>query len=164
MTLDRLALRSGVVFEVQRHAYIGYYTLKGNQMYLIKPTTFMNLSGKAIHYWLDSEKIPIENLLVITDDLALPFGTIRLRTKGSHAGHNGLKNIDQWLNNQPYARLRIGIGNDFPKGRQVEYVLGRFTAEQESALPTLLDRAADCVESFVLAGPYNTMNTFNSGS
>lgn len=162
MTLDRLAHRSSVPFSLQRHAYVGQYTLKGNQIILIKPTTYMNLSGKAVRYWLDAEKIPIENLLVVTDDIALPFGTLRLRIKGSPAGHNGLKNIDEWLNTQQYARLRVGIGNDFPKGKQVEYVLGRFTDSQTLELPALLDRAADCVESFVLAGAHATMNKFNS--
>lgn len=162
MTLDRLAHRSGVSFSLQRHAYVGHYTLKGNHIILIKPTTYMNLSGKAVRYWLDAEKIPIENLLVVTDDIALPFGSLRLRMKGSHAGHNGLKNIDEWLNTQQYARLRMGIGNDFPKGKQVEYVLGRFTDSQTLQLPAFLDRAADCIESFVLAGAYATMNKFNS--
>lgn len=122
----------------------------------------MNLSGKAIHYWLDTEKIPLENLLVITDDIALDYGVLRLRTRGSYAGHNGLRNVEEWLKTNQYARLRIGIGNDFPKGRQVDYVLGRFTSQDESKLPEILERAADCAESFVLAGAHITMNKYNS--
>lgn len=122
----------------------------------------MNLSGKAIHYWLEAEKIPLENLLVVTDDIALNLGFIRLRTKGSHAGHNGLRNVEEWLKTTQYARLRIGIGNNFPKGQQVDYVLGQFTASEQATLPKLLDKAADCVESFVLSGAHATMNKFNS--
>lgn len=124
----------------------------------------MNLSGKALHYWIESENIPIEHLLVITDDIALDYGVLRLRTKGSHAGHNGLKNIEEWLKTPQYPRLRIGIGNDFPKGQQVNYVLGRFSPIQELKLPDILERAADCAESFVLAGAHSTMNKFNSAS
>lgn len=122
----------------------------------------MNLSGKAIHYWLEAEKIPPGNLLVVTDDLALPFGTLRLRIQGSNAGHNGLKSVEEWLKTKHYARLRLGIGNNFPKGKQVDYVLGTFSEEEAAGLPAFIDRAVDCIESFVLAGAHATMNKFNS--
>ncbi|GCD80463.1 aminoacyl-tRNA hydrolase [Schleiferia thermophila] len=164
LTLDHLALRSGVNFALQRHAFLASYTLKGHSIYLIKPTTYMNLSGKAIHYWLEAEKITLENLLVVTDDLALPFGTLRLRIQGSHAGHNGLKNVEEWLKTRQYARLRLGIGNNYSKGKQVDYVLGKFSDEEASLLPPFIDRATDCIETFILAGAHIAMNKFNSGT
>lgn len=121
----------------------------------------MNLSGKAIAYWLQELKIPKENLLVIVDDLALPLGTLRMRAKGSSAGHNGLKNIEQFLGGQDYARLRFGIGNDFQKGQQVDFVLSNFTQEEFTLLPSIMDRAEEMVKSFCTIGPERTMNFFN---
>ena len=123
LTLDRLAGQKGEVFEVSRLAEVSSVKHKGRTLYLIKPTTFMNLSGKAVNYWLQELKIPKENLLVLTDDIALPFGTLRMRAKGSSAGHNGLKNIEQLTGGQNYPRLRMGVGDDFHKGQQVDYVL-----------------------------------------
>ena len=143
-----------------------YYSIqelkfKGKQLHLIKPNTFMNLSGKAIAYWLQELKIPKENLLVIVDDLALPFGTLRMRTKGSSAGHNGLKNIELLLAGQEYARLRFGIGNEFNKGQQVDYVLSNFTPKEFEELPPLMDQAEEMVKSFCTIGSERTMNFFN---
>ena len=121
----------------------------------------MNLSGKSVRYWLEKEKIPIENLMVITDDINLPFGTIRIKTKGSDGGHNGLKDIQETVGSQLYARFRFGIGSEFSKGKQVDYVLGEWTAEENEKLPERLQRSSALIESFVLAGPQITMNTFN---
>lgn len=121
----------------------------------------MNLSGKAINYWLQHEKIPLENLLVVVDELALPFGSIRLKTKGSDGGHNGLKSIQQILGTSNYSRLRFGIGNDYPKGQQVNYVLSPWSADENAALSPLIEKATDAIKSFVLAGPGITMTQFN---
>ena len=122
----------------------------------------MNLSGNAVRYWLNQEKIPTENLLVVTDDLALPFGALRLKGKGSNAGHNGLGNIQSVLNTQEYARLRFGIGSDFSRGRQVDYVLDNFSDEEEDALPAKLETCGEIIKSFCLAGIQNTMNQYNN--
>ena len=121
----------------------------------------MNLSGKSINYWLQHEKIPLENLLVVVDELALPFGSIRIKTKGSDGGHNGLRNIQDVLGTTQYARLRFGIGNDFPKGQQVNYVLSPWSEEELSALPPRIEKASEAIKSFVLAGPNVAMNQFN---
>ena len=129
---------------------------------LLKPNTFMNLSGNAVRYWLQKENIPVENLLVVVDDLALPFGTLRLKPKGSDAGHNGLKNIQQILGTQEYCRLRFGIGSDFPRGGQIDYVLGKFPPAELELMPEKLKRAAEIVKSFCLAGVQITMNQFNN--
>ena len=129
---------------------------------LLKPSTYMNLSGNAVRYWLQKENIPIENLLVVVDDLALPFGTLRLKPKGSDAGHNGLKHICETLGTQVYSRLRFGIGNDFPRGGQVDFVLGAFPPEQEAELPEKLERAGEIIKSFCLAGVQQTMNQYNN--
>ena len=128
---------------------------------LLKPSTYMNLSGKAVSYWLKAEKIPQENLLVVVDDIALPFGTIRIRAKGSDGGHNGLKSIAELLGNSDYARLRFGIGGDFPKGFQVDYVLGEWTPDERATLPGRIGTAAEAVLSFGTAGLERTMNGFN---
>ena len=138
------------------------WRLKGHLVYLLKPSTYMNLSGNAVRYWMQKEKIALENVLIVVDDLALPFGSLRLKPKGSDAGHNGLKHIQQILGTNQYARLRFGIGNDFPKGAQVDYVLGPFTDEQERELPQRLDVAEEIIRSFVLCGIQNTMNQFNN--
>ncbi len=159
--LDALAGASNIFFAPDRYASVARFNLKGRQFILIKPSTYMNLSGKAVRYWLEHENIPSENLLVVTDDLALPYGTLRMRTKGSDGGHNGLKDIIATLGNQNFARIRFGIGSDFSKGQQVDYVLGNWN---ETELPTLkanLARAAEMTISFALAGAANTMSKYN---
>ncbi len=160
--LDALAGASNSFFSPGRLADVAEIKHRGKRLILIKPTTYMNLSGKAINYWLQQENIPTENLLVVVDDLALPFGTIRLRPNGSDAGHNGLKSIQELLGHNKYARLKFGIGNDFPKGQQVDYVLGRWTAEEEKALEPRVKQAAHAVLSFVSNGMGNTMAAFNN--
>jgi PTH1 family peptidyl-tRNA hydrolase len=162
LTLDRLADEHNVSFELSRHAEHAELKYKGKQIHLIKPTTYMNLSGKAVSYWMQELKITRENILVVVDDLALPFGTLRLRTKGSAAGHNGLKNIEQLLGVQEYARLRFGIGDDFHKGQQVDYVLSNFTKKEIEELPLLMDKAGEMILSFCTIGAARTMSLFNS--
>jgi PTH1 family peptidyl-tRNA hydrolase len=161
MVLDRLAAQEGLKFDLGRLAYGAEYKFKGRSVYLIKPTTYMNLSGKAVNYWLKELKIPVENFMVITDDIALPFGKLRVRPKGSHAGHNGLRNIQEILGTDQYARLKFGVGSDFPKGRQVDYVLGEFPKAEFDFLPERLDKAADIIRSFCTLGTEQTMNNFN---
>lgn len=162
LVLDRLADVKGITFSLSRHAEKAELKFKGKQIHLIKPTTYMNLSGKAIAYWLQELKIPKENLLVVVDDIALPFGTLRMRKQGSAAGHNGLTHIEQALGGTDYARLRFGIGNNFSKGQQVDYVLGNFTQEEFQALPPLMDKASEMILSFCTIGPDRTMSLFNS--
>lgn len=161
LILDRIADNHKIDFKTERLADRAELKYKGRQLHFIKPNTFMNLSGKAIAYWLQELKIPKENLLVIVDDLALPFGTLRMRTKGSAAGHNGLKNIELLLNGQDYSRLRFGIGNTFSKGQQVDFVLSNFSKEEITELPALMDKAAEMVYSFCTIGPERTMNFHN---
>ena len=159
--LDALASASNVVFSDKRYGWVAEYKYKSRIFILLKPTTFMNLSGRAVNYWLRKENIPIENLLVLTDDLALPFGTLRLRAKGSDAGHNGLKNINETLGRQDYARLRFGIGDNFRQGQQVDYVLSEWTRDEEKELPFLIDKCTDIIHSFGTIGVTMTMNQFN---
>ena len=159
--LDYLAKKESLSFETQRFADVTVYKFKGRQFILIKPNTYMNLSGKAILYWLNKENIPLENLLVITDDLNLPFGTIRLKTKGSDGGHNGLKDTQDKLQTTNYNRFRFGISDAFSQGRQVDYVLGEWTPEEDSKLEERLDKAVELIKSFGTAGINITMNTFN---
>lgn len=161
-TLDAFAEASNVFFENQRYGAIATCRLKGRSLLLLKPSTFMNLSGNALRYWMQQEKIPLENVLVIVDDLALPFGTLRLKPNGSDAGHNGLKNIQEILGTDNYARLRFGIGNDFPKGYQVEHVLKPFTTEEQVLIPERLEKVIEIIKSFCLAGLQPTMNLFNN--
>lgn len=161
LILDRIADNHKIDFKTERLADRAELKYKGRQLHFIKPNTYMNLSGKAIAYWLQELKIPKENLLVIVDDIALPFGTLRMRTKGSAAGHNGLKNIELVLNGQDYSRLRFGIGNTFSKGQQVDFVLSNFTKEEIAELPTLMDKAAEMTYSFCTLGPERTMNFHN---
>jgi PTH1 family peptidyl-tRNA hydrolase len=161
MVADALAKKAMVSFFNMRLAYYTEYNFKGRSIHLIKPTTFMNLSGKALNYWMQELKIPVENILIIVDDLAIPFESIKLKPKGSNAGHNGLKSIEASLGTQNYARLRFGIGDNYPKGRQVDYVLSGFDKDEQPALPALIDRCVDMVESFVTAGPELTMTRFN---
>lgn len=161
MVADTLAEEAGVRFESKRYGDMAVVRVKNCELMVLKPSTFMNLSGVAVRYWMNHEKLPLENLLVVVDDLALPFGTIRLRKSGSDAGHNGLKNIADQLGTQAYARLRFGVGNDFPKGGQIDFVLGRFPEEEQRQLPDVLKRAADAVKTYCLAGPDMAMNRFN---
>ena len=159
--LDAFAKASNVFFAENRYGATCEVKLKGRTMVLLKPSTFMNLSGNALRYWMTKEKIEIENVLVVVDDIALPFGTLRLKPKGSDAGHNGLKNIQEILGHSNYARLRFGIGSEFSKGRQVEYVLGKWTAEQATAIPQRAEICIDIIRSFCLAGLELTMTQFN---
>ncbi len=159
--LDFLAQKEGLDFQTVRLGAMTIYKLKGKQFLLLKPNTYMNLSGKAVQYWMQAEKIPLENVLVITDDLNLSFGTIRIKAKGSDGGHNGLKNINQVLNTQEYARFRFGISDAFKKGQQVDYVLGEWSEEEKVKLPERLEKASDVIRSFGLIGLAKTMNEFN---
>lgn len=159
--LDFYAKKNGISFQTAKLGDLAEHKLKGRSVFLLKPNTYMNLSGKALKYWMDKEGIPAENVLVITDDLNIAFGTIRIKSKGSDGGHNGLKSIQQLLNTTEYPRFRFGISDDFKKGRQVDYVLGEWTEEEEKLLPERFEKAAEVIDSFVLAGLANTMNTFN---
>jgi PTH1 family peptidyl-tRNA hydrolase len=161
LVLDRYADNEKARFSTQRLADKAEVKFKGRQLHLVKPNTFMNLSGKAVNYWMNELKIPIENVVVIVDDIALPFGSLRLRGKGSSAGHNGLTHIEETLNTQQYARLKFGIGNNFPKGAQVDYVLGRFTPNEFKVLPEAMDKAIKMIQSFCTAGLERTMSGFN---
>lgn len=161
MVADELAKQAKVSFANLRLAYYTEISYKGRKIYVIKPTTYMNLSGKAVNYWMQELKIPIENVMVIVDDLALPFGTIRLKPKGSSAGHNGLKSIESVVGGVNYPRLRFGISDDFPKGRQIDYVLSGFDEEEQPALPALIDRCIEMIYSFATAGAELTMTRFN---
>lgn len=158
---DTFVLKNGGNFTLDRHAYVSTVKWKGKTFVVIKPTTYMNLSGKAMKYWMDKENIPVENTLVIVDDLALPLGTLRIRPSGSDAGHNGLKNIALVLQGDQYPRLRFGIGNNFPKGRQVDFVLGRWTNEELPVIKEKVLRSAEIIESFAAQGIVKTMNTYN---
>ena len=162
MTVDALAKASTVFFSSDRLADVAELKWKGKTIILIKPTTFMNLSGKAVNYWLQAEKIPRENLLVITDDIALPLGTLRLKGKGSDGGHNGLKSINEVLASTEYARLRMGVGNEFAKGKQVNYVLGEWSKEELTALEPRIQIACDMIRSFAAIGIQLTMTNFNN--
>lgn len=161
MVVDNLAKAAGATFKDGRYGFTTTLSIKGRQLLLLKPSTYMNLSGNGVRYWMQKENIGIENLLIVVDDLALPVGALRLKGKGSDAGHNGLKHIAATLGTQNYARLRFGIGNDFPKGAQVDYVLGHFSDEDWKILPERLDMAGEIVKSFCLAGIDITMNQFN---
>lgn len=159
--LDAFAKASNIVFTEGRYGAVAQCRVKNKELVLLKPNTYMNLSGNAVRYWMNEEKIPVENLLVLVDDVALPFGQLRLKGNGSAGGHNGLKNIEQMIGTAKYARLRFGLGNDYPKGAQIDYVLGRFTDEQELAMPERLEVAGEIIKSFCLAGLELTMNQFN---
>jgi len=161
LILDRLAEKLKTDFSSGRLVHLAEGKYKGRKLVMIKPTTYMNLSGKAIRYWLDQEKIGKTQLMVITDDVSLPFGKIRIRAKGTDAGHNGLKNIEENLGGVDYPRLRFGIGEDFARGQKVEYVLSRFTSEELKQLPDLMDKACEAILSFTSIGLERTMNSFN---
>ncbi|MDR2087028.1 MAG: aminoacyl-tRNA hydrolase [Dysgonamonadaceae bacterium] len=161
--LDALAKASNVIFDVnKRYGAIAEMKLKNKLLVLLKPATYMNLSGNAIRYWMQKEKIERENLLVVVDDLALPFGALRLKPQGSDAGHNGLKHIQETLATTHYNRLRFGIGNNFPPGAQIDFVLSPFTEEEENLLPERIEKAVEIIKSFCLAGMEITMNQFNN--
>lgn len=160
--LDALAEASNTVFSSQRYGSVAELKHKGRTFILLKPSTYMNLSGKAVSYWMQAKNIPLENVFVIVDDIALPFGTIRIRAKGSDGGHNGLKNIAELLGTNAYARLRFGIGGDFPKGMQIDYVLGEWTKEEAAALPERTKVAAEAIKAFGTIGLERTMNQFNN--
>lgn len=159
--LDHFAKKEDFSFNTDKLGDVATYRFKGRQFTFLKPSTYMNLSGKAVHYWMTKEKIPLENLLIITDDLNLPFGSIRLKTKGSDGGHNGLKDIQDKLQTTNYNRFRFGISDAFSKGRQVDYVLGDWSPEEDSVLPERLDTAIALIKSFGTAGINNTMSNFN---
>ncbi|TKB98757.1 aminoacyl-tRNA hydrolase [Pedobacter cryophilus] len=161
MVLDQMVKEAGVKFSTMRLAAYTEINLKGRTLHLIKPTTYMNLSGKAVTYWMQDLKIPKENILIIVDDLAIPFGSLRLKPKGSAAGHNGLKSIEGMLDSNEYARLRFGIGDNYPKGRQVDYVLSGFDADELPALPALIDKSIEMIKSFATIGVELTMTNFN---
>ncbi|EGJ72523.1 Peptidyl-tRNA hydrolase [Bacteroides coprosuis DSM 18011] len=161
MMLDAFAKASNVVFSDKRYGAVATTSVKGRQLILLKPSTYMNLSGNAVRYWMQQEKIPLENILILVDDLALPFGTLRLKGKGSDAGHNGLKHIAKILGTQNYARLRFGIGSEFSRGHQVDYVLEHFSNDELKEIDSKIETASDIIKSFCLAGIDITMNQFN---
>ena len=162
MILDAFAKASNITFTPERYGDIARLRVKNAQLILLKPSTYMNLSGNAVRYWRDHEKIDNDHLLVLVDDLALPFGAIRLKANGSDAGHNGLKNIAAMLGTQAYPRLRFGIGNDFQRGQQIEYVLGAFTLDQRQKLPVRIDVAIEAIKAFCLSGLDFAMCNFNN--
>ncbi|NND79463.1 MAG: aminoacyl-tRNA hydrolase [Maribacter sp.] len=159
--LDQLAIEKKFDFETAKLGDVGTFKIKGRSILCLKPSTYMNRSGKALKYWMEKEKIPIENLLVVADDINLDFGTIRLKTKGSDGGHNGLKDIQLFLNTTTYNRFRFGVGSEFSKGRQVDYVLGKWNEAEKKALPERLEIATQLISSFILSGVKITMNQFN---
>ncbi len=160
--LNKLSEKQKFSFETRKLGDLGSFKIKGRSVLCLKPSTYMNLSGKSVKYWMEKEKIPLENILIITDDLNLPFGTLRLKTKGSDGGHNGLKDIQNSLQTVNYNRLRIGVGSEFSKGRQVDYVLGKWNDEEKRELPERLERVNELIVSFVLAGVKITMNEYNN--
>ena len=161
MVLDAFAKASNAVFEDRRYGFVAETSLKGRKVFLLKPSTYMNLSGNAVRYWLTKENIDQQRLLVVSDEVALPLGDFRLKGNGSNGGHNGLGHIQQLIGQQ-YARLRMGIGNDFPRGMQIEHVLGRFTDDELKTLQPSIDIAVDVIRSFILAGIDITMNQYNN--
>lgn len=159
--LDYLAKKEKLDFKTVKLGSLAEYKFKGRSFFLLKPNTYMNLSGKAVQYWMEKENIPLENIFVITDDLNLPFGTIRIKPKGSDGGHNGLKNINLVLNTNQYTRFRFGISDEFKKGKQVDYVLGEWNSAENEALTERLELASEVIKSFGTAGLENTMTTYN---
>ena len=160
--LDAFTKEQEVTFSTERHADVTTAKFKGRTLVLIKPNTFMNLSGKAVNYWMQQENIAKENILIITDDIALPFGKLRMKGKGSDGGHNGLKDIQAVLNTAQYARLRFGVGNDFHPGRQSDYVLGEWNSDQLAALPERIDTAIEFIKGFATIGLVRTMSNLNN--
>ena len=162
MVLDAWAQASNIVFESGRYGYMATVSFKGRKFHLLKPSTYMNLSGKAVRYWMNELKIPIENLLVISDDLNIPFGTLRLRKNGSAGGHNGLTNINELIGTQDYARIRVGIGNEFGRGQQIDYVLGELADEEMQQMPDICKRVIEGVKAWATIGPDRAMNVVNT--
>ena len=161
MVLDAWAQASNIVFDSGRYGYTATISFKGRKFTLLKPSTYMNLSGKAVRYWMNELKIPLENLLVISDDLNIPFGTVRLRKNGSAGGHNGLANINELLGTQEYARVRMGIGNEFGRGHQIDYVLGELSDEEMEQMPELCKKVIEGIKAFATIGPDRAMNVLN---
>lgn len=161
LILDRMADTHKIEFVQDRYCFKSEVKYKGRSIHLVKPTTYMNLSGKAVNYWLNELKIPKENLLVLTDDIAIPFGKIRIRKKGSAGGHNGLKNIEDLTGGQNYSRLRFGVGDDFPKGKQIDYVLSPFAKKEFEELPIFMDKAIEAILAFSTIGVDRTMSQYN---
>ena len=159
--LDQLSEEEGFSFSDGKLGAVASFKYKGKQVLCVKPSTYMNLSGKAVNYWRQQENIPLENILIVTDDINLPFGTLRLKTKGSDGGHNGLKHIQEVLNTTQYHRFRFGIGSEFSKGRQIDYVLGKWSEEEKAAFPERLERSTQLIRSSIFAAAKNTMNSFN---
>ena len=159
---DALAASASATFEDKRYGFVAHMRVKNAELVVLKASTYMNLSGNAVRYWMQQEKIPVERLLVVCDDLSLPFGKLRMRPAGADAGHNGLKHIAQVLGTQQFARLRFGIGNDFPRGGQVDFVLGHFTDEDLQTMPERVALATDAVRTFCLAGVQTAMNQYNN--
>lgn len=160
--LDAFAEASNISFTTERYGDVAHMRVKNKQLTLLKPSTYMNLSGNAVRYWKEKEGIDADHILVLVDDIALPFGAIRIKSGGSDAGHNGLKNIAQMLGTQAYPRLRFGVGNDFPRGCQVDYVLGQFTLDQRQQLPVRVDVACEAIKAFCLSGIGFAMCNFNN--
>lgn len=161
LVLDRMSEKYNLEWGLKRHALQTQMKYRGKQLVLIKPTTFMNLSGKAVRYWMTQEKIPLKNVLIVVDDIHIPFHSIRIKGKGGDAGHNGLKDIQQQLGTSNYSRLRVGIGSEFNEGRQVDYVLGEWKKEEEQTLSSICDASVEAIESFIHRGLSPTMNEFN---
>ena len=162
MILDAWAKASNIVFRTERYGDVAEVSFKGRNITLLKPSTYMNLSGNAVRYWVTKLKLPLENLIVICDDLNLPFGTLRMRKKGSDGGHNGLKNIQELIGTQEYPRIRIGIGNNFQKGGQVNFVIGEMSDEEKNAMPEICDQVINGVKAFTTIGIDRAMNSFNT--
>ena len=160
--LDTIAQKNNIKFTTNRLADVAEYKYKGKTLILVKPSTYMNLSGKAVNYWLQAEKISVENMLVITDDIALPLGTLRMKGKGSDGGHNGLKNIQEILNTQDYARLRFGVGNEYAKGKQVDFVLGKWKPEEITLLEPRIKLSLEMIQGFATIGLQRTMSAYNN--
>lgn len=160
MVLDAFAKASNICFEDKRYGFVAETSIKGRKVFLLKPTTFMNLSGNAVRYWLNKENIDESRLLVVSDDVALPLGAFRLKGSGSNGGHNGLGHIQQMIG-PDYARLRMGVGNDYPRGGQIDWVLGHYSEDEKKELQLAIDTAVDIIKSFVLAGIDITMNQYN---
>jgi len=160
--LDAFAEASNITFHTERYGDVAEMRLKNRVLTLLKPSTYMNLSGQAVRYWKEKKQIPLDNILVIVDDIALPFGAIRIKPKGSDAGHNGLKNIAELLGSEAYPRLRFGIGNNYPKGKQVDYVLGVFPKEELDVMPERIELATNAIKTFCLAGIQTAMCDFNN--
>lgn len=159
--LDAFAKASNISFQDKRYGFVAHMRVKNQELVLLKPSTYMNLSGNAVRYWMQQEKIPLENLLVLVDDLSLPVGTIRMRQGGSDAGHNGLKHIAQMLGTQAYNRLKFGIGNDYPRGGQIDFVLGHFSPEDEKIVDERALVACEAIKAYALSGMQFAMNHYN---